>query len=135
MRIFRLVSGAAGTNQLAIGNTNSSATFIASRIRAILPVTRSSESADCGIHRYITTAVVIRIASDIGISARHATPMSWSNRNRGKLQRVHMKMKITNNVFAKKTIARRMHASSDVVDWSVFRHDEKHGVDEPGTEQ
>ena len=44
--------------------------------------------------RYMTTAVTISSASEIGISARQASIMSWSKRNRGRLQRTHMKMKM-----------------------------------------
>src|SRR5260221_6187027 len=44
----------------------------------------------------------------MGISARQARCMSWSNRKRGRLQRVHMKTKMMTIVFKKMITERRM---------------------------
>src|SRR5687767_3706928 len=54
-------------------------------------------------------------ASEIGISARQASCMIWSKRNRGRLQRTHMNTKMMNIVLPKNTNPRMMQAISDVV--------------------
>src|SRR5438552_19176874 len=51
-------------------------------------------------------AVTATSANDIGISARQARIINWSKRNRGRLQRTHMKTKITSKVFTKTASAR-----------------------------